>query len=457
MQDFLRALQEKKRSGAIPVIPDLKCYSPKDGELMNGRDPVHLARTLEKVGAAALSVVTEEKEFRGSVEMLRKVCEAVKIPVLRKDFIETEEDLDETSAAGASAVLLMYSCLGEEKLTRLYHAARARNLMPFVETHTEQELAMAEALGAPLVGINNRDILKLERDDGDVSHAAGLLEKAPQAFLVVESGLKDGRDVRRAVKAGADAALIGTAILKGEDPAVTFHSLSRRAGLKICGVMNPQDALLCAAYHTDITGFVVDYPVPVPWNILPGTAEELIGSVRGKTQTCVVTGGPTERVLQLARKLRPDWIQLHYKETLEETIRTAKALQEEGIRVIRSIPKDPAVCREMFGTAEFLRIAKELVGSTVDALLFDSRDGENAAAGGGSIFAIAAEAGSAAAWAEGKEIFIGGGITSENVRNAMDLFSPDLVDVMTGVEDAPGRKSPEKIRILTAAMAAVGA
>ena len=217
---FLEALKKRRSEGLIPVIPDIKCFSPKDGDLMRGRDPVEIAKTLENAGACVLSVVTEEREFRGSMELLRAVCAAVRVPVLRKDFIETVRDLEETKEAGAAAILLMYSCLGKEKLESLYREALRMGLLPFVETHTGEELSYAEQLGAPLTGINNRNILLLERDGGDVSHAAGLLTglrdhlrgrdaaedpACAEPFIVVESGLhydalEDFADVQESLK-----------------------------------------------------------------------------------------------------------------------------------------------------------------------------------------------------------------------------------------------------------------
>ena len=219
---FLNALKNKYSSGCIPLIPDIKCISPKDGDLMRGRDPRAVAKELAGAGAPAISVVTETKDFGGSMELLRDICAAARVPVLRKDFIETEADLDETKEAGAAAILLMISCLGTEKLTALYHAAVSRGLTPFVETHSAEELDYAlHILKAPLIGINNRNILVLERDDGDVSLTQSLLAGTLSggAFIVAESAMQTPEDVRAAIRAGAKAALVGTGILKAQDPA----------------------------------------------------------------------------------------------------------------------------------------------------------------------------------------------------------------------------------------------
>ncbi len=131
---FLDALKKKKETGMIPVIPDIKMFSPKEGDLMRGRDPVAYAKALAGAGAPVLSVVTEEKEFHGSLKMLRDITSQVNVPVLRKDFIESAEELDDTVNAGASAILLMVACLGEKRLEELYRQALERGLLPLVET-----------------------------------------------------------------------------------------------------------------------------------------------------------------------------------------------------------------------------------------------------------------------------------------------------------------------------------
>ena len=109
---FLEALKKAEGQGRIPVIADIKCRSPKEGDLLAGRDPVELAWQLAAAGAPVLSVVTEAKEFGGSPELLRRLSSEVPVPFLRKDFLSSRQDLIETKEAGASAVLLMYSTLG---------------------------------------------------------------------------------------------------------------------------------------------------------------------------------------------------------------------------------------------------------------------------------------------------------------------------------------------------------
>lgn len=458
--NFTDALIRQKAAGRIPLIPDIKCFSPKDGDLMGGRNPVELAQRLQRAGACAISVVTEETEFHGSMELLRKVCAAVSVPVLRKDFVTEEKDLDETKAAGAQAILLMVSCLGEEKLIRLYHAAIAKGLTPFVETHTPGEYAFALSLGAELVGINNRDITVLEKDDGTVAHAESILKEAAgqqgkkRPFLVVESALRNGTDVRKALQSGADGVLVGTAILKVADPIRRYESMTRWCGMKICGLMSREDVEICLKQDADILGFVVQYPVDVRWNLQAAAAKELICQVKAaspETETCVVTGGTPEAVIRLIRQLQPDLVQLHYRETMEETAEIAGALEKDGIGVIRSIPAEPAIRREMFGSDELQEICRVLAFSNVSGVLLDSRDAGNAASGGGEILQLIDETAAeefAMLKDAGKMVLIGGGIRPGNAAQVYRALQPDCLDVMTGAEGPDGRKSADRIREL---------
>ena len=492
--NFLTALKKRRDAGPFPVIPDIKSFSPKEGDLLRGRAPISLALQLEAAGACVLSVVTEEREFHGSMDILRQICRAVSVPVLRKDFIESEADLLETKKAGASAILLMYACLGKDRLEALYEKALEMGLVPFVETHTAQELQWAAELGAGLVGINNRNILDLERDDGDVRKSESLAGFRPQnAFLVVESGLQGPADVRRAGGFGADAALVGTAILQAPDPTAMYRAMTRPCGLKICGIMDREGIRICREQQVDVLGFVTEYPVPVPWNLTREKAADLVSFAKrnseddrngcdrrgninrhdsdaGKTvntstgtktsipadrviRTCIVTGGTPDQVIRLAREIRPDLVQLHYTETAAETARITEVLAPEGISVIRSIPGDPAQRRRMFGTEDLTEIAKMMEKAGVSALLLDSRDAGNAAAGGGAILEQmdTDSIGQIRSFFSG-EIILGGGLTADNIREAVRACRPDMADVMTGAETSPGRKSAALVSALVRAL-----
>ncbi|AHZ22146.1 indole-3-glycerol phosphate synthase [Haloferax mediterranei ATCC 33500] len=206
---FPDAVAATADAGRVPVIAEVKPTSPTtDG--VRDDDPVELAREMVGGGATALSVLTEPEHFGGSTESLRRIREAVDVPVLRKDFILREEQLD---AVESDLILLIARFVGED-LPDLVAAARNRGFQPLVEVHTREELTAALAAGADIIGVNNRDLGKLEVDLGTFEELAP--EAPDDVLLVAESGVKTTDDVRRMREAGADALLVGTAIMDGD-------------------------------------------------------------------------------------------------------------------------------------------------------------------------------------------------------------------------------------------------
>lgn len=227
--EFSNSIRIRQQAGYIPVIPDIKCKSPKEGDLLRGRDPVVTARLLVEAGAPVLSVVTESENFGGSLELLEQVIRETGVPVLRKDFINSREDLIVTRDIGASAILLISSMLNQEQLEYLYEAAIELGLEPLVETHSISEIKYAAKLGAGLVGINNRNIIELERDDGTVEATASLAAYKPEGcVLISESAIATQADANSAVLAGADAVLVGTSLWQAEDMLTLYAELSQR-------------------------------------------------------------------------------------------------------------------------------------------------------------------------------------------------------------------------------------
>ncbi len=211
-----RAIRKAEKNA---IIAELKVYSPKyGGDLLKGRDPpFEILRAYERAGAVGISYITDPKYFRGSFEFLRRLCRETKLPVLRKDFIASKEEIERTAEAGASAVLLITRLLKEE-LPEFVDLAKEHGLDTLVEVHTEEELAIALQTDSTMIGINNRDIGKLELDDGNVSLTEKLAPLIPKRYVKVsESGIAGTEDLKRALR-HADAALIGTALMKAPDP-----------------------------------------------------------------------------------------------------------------------------------------------------------------------------------------------------------------------------------------------
>jgi len=223
---FSAAIAGENARGFAAVIPDIKCVSPKQGDLLRGRDPVDTARFLVGCGAPMLSIVTEREQFGGSPEMLRAIAQAVDVPILRKDFITNESMLEETVELGAAAVLLISAIVDKKTLISLYLCSIDINVEPMVEVCTPEEMAFAKALGARLIGVNNRDILTLERDNGGPDRTAALASGLPAgALLISESGILSAADAKLAVSAGANAVLVGTSLWMADDMGAMYRSL----------------------------------------------------------------------------------------------------------------------------------------------------------------------------------------------------------------------------------------
>lgn len=206
------AIAAAEADGRVPVIAEVKPTSPTtEGERTD--DPVELATAMVDGGAAALSVLTEPTRFGGSAETLERVREAVDVPILRKDFLLKESHLD---IVEADVVLLIARFVDD--LEGLLGAARARGFQVLVEVHTEAELRTALSAGADIVGVNNRDLGELEVDLGTFER---VVESVPattleSVTLIAESGVSTREDVSRMRRAGADALLVGSAIMDGD-------------------------------------------------------------------------------------------------------------------------------------------------------------------------------------------------------------------------------------------------
>jgi len=201
----------------VNIIAEFKRASPSLGDIDVAADPVAKAKIYEQGGAAAMSVLCDAARFKGSVEDLRRVAASgAKIPLLAKDFISEKARLHEVKDAGASAALLIVRYLDDEKLSELLAEAHLLGLDALVETHSEEEIKRAVAVGADIIGVNCRD---LSNFTVDVSISERLLKLIPDGIVkVAESGIKTSADIARLRAAGANAFLIGTALMKSKDP-----------------------------------------------------------------------------------------------------------------------------------------------------------------------------------------------------------------------------------------------
>lgn len=227
---FRRALEEKSRTG-VAVIAELKKASPSKGLIRAEFRVEELARELAAAGAAALSVLTDEEFFQGSLENLRMASAAVRIPCLRKDFIIDEFQLLEARANSADAVLLIVAALTNAELNRLAICARLHELDVLCEVHNEAELQRAVDAGCELIGVNTRDLRTFKVDS---ETAFRLAERIPKRVVrVAESGIRSGEDIARLRTAGYQAFLIGESLMRAQRPGEALRALVASTELRV--------------------------------------------------------------------------------------------------------------------------------------------------------------------------------------------------------------------------------
>lgn len=221
-RDFLAALRNP-RTGNVALIAEVKKASPSAGVICADFDPVRIARQYEAAGASCLSVLTDEKFFQGSLDYLRQIRAAVKLPLLRKDFIIDERQILEAVEWGADAILLIAAILDDARLKQFHDMATDAGLAALVEVHDEAELGRVMAIGANLIGVNNRNLKNFKVDLATTERlAARLFASATSpgaALLVAESGIHTRADVQRLQNCGAGAILVGESLMRSGDVA----------------------------------------------------------------------------------------------------------------------------------------------------------------------------------------------------------------------------------------------
>ena len=268
MSRFREALAAR----GISAVAEVKRRSPSAGDLRPDAQPAALAGAFHRAGAAAVSILIDER-FGGSIEDLRAARAATVLPLLAKGFFRTERQIDELHAAGADAVLLLLRDLDDRATLRLQTHARDRGIDALVEAHDASELDRAVRLGADPIGINARD-LSTFRIDRDAQ--LELVERAPRDRVVIaESGIDHRGHVIEAELAGADAVLIGGALMRASDPAAMLRHLIARPVTKACGLTRKEDVAAARDAGIDLAGFVltpsprrVERPLPVPDGML---------------------------------------------------------------------------------------------------------------------------------------------------------------------------------------------
>jgi indole-3-glycerol phosphate synthase / phosphoribosylanthranilate isomerase len=368
---------EALRRPGLGAIAEVKRRSPSAGDLRPDAEPAVLARSFGHTGAAAVSILVDER-FGGSWDDLRAARATTALPLLAKGFFSTSADLETARSAGADAVLLLLRDLDDGTAAELMST---EGLDFLVEAHDARELARAIALGAEVIGLNARDLSTFEIDR---RAQLDLVARAPRdRVIIAESGVRHRAHAAAAELAGADAILVGSALMQAPDPAAKLADLLRRPLVKICGLTREEDVAAAAEAGADLAGFVLAesprraaQPLPVPDSMLS------VG---------VFVGEPED--------LGTDLIQLY--------------AEEDGHRA-----RDGVLLRK-----------RETVARVLDLPWLEEDEGHL----------------HRAADVDGR-VLLAGGLRPENVRAAIDSVHPWAVDTSRGTEAEPGIKDHEKVR-----------
>lgn len=440
-RDFASALRPDSTHPAR-LIAEVKRASPSKGLLAERFDPVGQAMAYAAGGAAAISVLTEPRYFLGSLEHLRAVRAAVTVPVLRKDFLLDPYQVYEARVAGADAALLILAMLDDALAADLFGEIRALGMEALVEAHNAAEVERAVRLGARVIGVNARDLRTFTVDTAAVRRMRSLVP--PDRIFVAESGVTNWRDAARARAAGADAVLVGEALMRAADPAATARELSTAPGgaiaglfvttgqpfIKICGLATPEQAAAVARFGADAFGLVFAPMAPAHRRVTPEQAASLVRAVDeaellgfpSPLPVGVFVNPTLGQVDAIAREVGLSVLQLSGDETPEQVERIRRTV---GIRVIKTLRPQ---------TEADLSLMDEYAQAGAALLIDAPARGANPVNGGYGGAGVTGD------WSLAREaerrwpIILAGGLTPENVAEAVTTVAPRGVDVSSGVE-----------------------
>jgi indole-3-glycerol phosphate synthase/phosphoribosylanthranilate isomerase len=366
----------------LGVIAEMKRRSPSAGELRPGADPVELTVSFERGGAAAVSILVDER-FGGSLADLKSARAASPdVPLLAKGFFSEELQLLQMKLAGADAVLLLLRDLGDDRARGLMAYAAELRLDTLVEAHDEGELERAVRLDAPVIGINARDLSSFAIDR---RAQLDLVAGAPRdRVIVAESGIESRAQGAAAEVAGADAVLVGSALMRAPDPAAKLRELLRRPFVKVCGLTSEEDVAAAAEAGADFAGFILAKESP-------RRAKEVLDVPDTMLSVAVFV----EDVADTSA----DLVQVYGR--------------ENGHR-----SRDGVLLR-----------GAERVATVID-LPWQENDPEHLER----------------ARATDGRVMLAGGLAADNVRTAIDAVHPWAVDASSRLEVKPGVKDPERVR-----------
>ena len=407
-----------KRPG-VNVIAELKRASPSKGTIRADLNLADVASAYEANGAAAISVLTEEHWFKGSLDVLRAVRKRVSLPLLRKDFVIDRYQILEAAEAGADAVLLIAALLPDDALfADFLSVTRAFGMEALCEAHTQAEMERLVKLGAKNIGVNCRDLRTFQVFP---ERSEAILAKVPtMCAKVAESGIHARADLSS--YPSADAFLIGETLMRADNPGKALQALTgakpTSIRVKICGLTNEADARFAAEAGADYLGFV--FAPSSPRRIAPETLAAFSGRLpKGAKKVGVFVDASAEEIEAVRKLCELDVVQLHGRETRD----FAERLSRGG-----------EVWKALAATGpEALRDADAFAGFTL--LADNARGGAHRRCD----HAIARK------MASSSRLFLAGGLDAGNVAGAIRAVRPYGVDAASGVESSPGVKDREKV------------
>jgi indole-3-glycerol phosphate synthase/phosphoribosylanthranilate isomerase len=400
-------------------IMEVKRASPSSGAIRAGADPAAIARAYAPA-ADAISVLTDGPYFGGSLEDLRAVRRVYDGPILAKDFVIDPRQVAEARLAGADAVLVMLSVLSDEEAAVVITAAERLGMDPLVEAHGDGEVRRAVALGAPIVGINNRDLRTLKVD---LAVTERLARNVPADRLVVaESGIATRADVER-LAPHADAFLVGSSLMRAEDPGRAARALAY-GRVKVCGLTDAQDGEMAAACGASFAGLIMVPGTPRALHLDSAAPIAEAARARGLATVGVFRDEKVMQVAQAAAALGLDAVQLHGSEDAGY-IKALRALLHAGTEIWAVAAVDAEVPEARAGA---------------DRTLFDTAlEGRSGGTG------IAFDWSRVKVRPELERGILAGGLCPANARAASGVGAFAL-DICSGVEATPGRKDTARMK-----------
>jgi indole-3-glycerol phosphate synthase/phosphoribosylanthranilate isomerase len=401
------------------IIAEVKKASPSKGLLAADFDPMRTAVAYERGGAAALSVLTDEEFFQGSLRDLETARTATMLPLLRKDFTIAPEQVLEAAAHGADAILLIAAILTEREIRDFREAALRFGMAALVEVHNRPELDRALGVGADIIGVNNRDLTTFEVS---LETSLRLAEFIPAGVVrVSESGIRDRADIATLRNAGYTAFLVGERLMKASDPTAALRKLLAAKVLKICGITSAEDA--AAAVEGGATAIGFNFYAGSPRYIDPRCAAD-IASRLDIRRVGVFVNETRQQVEEIAHIARLDVAQLHGDESAAD--------YPVGLEVWKAV-------RVTEGSD--LSALEQCPG---EAVVLDGPAAERYG-GAGKPFDWQRAA------ALRKPVILAGGLDASNVKEAVALAHPWGVDACSRLESAPGKKDHQKMKAFLAA------